>query len=648
MKTLSIMLKKLMSKKWVCPAIFIIICLLLLSTAVTYIKNDRKKTQEFLTMKESKVPVKAMSQEKASKLLPYLKVFLLYNIPRRIDLTSDNERNKDKHYKKKEWQDLTENNNDFKWTTEPIKRDDGYHTAGHTLLGPSANKLDFSKTNELTILIRSRSLQKTLTNDTSVNTVDTSEIVHNAELSNENKELTIVIPSEAKQKFEDLKKLLNDKSQDGTTVDKTLKLAETIKNIIQKYPTVKKQKNPIALKLRGNQGVALEIAIPDGASPDGSLQVTVAGKLVPTQFKVMASNDNYYTIVYRETDKGGHIMAYVNRTQIVSHHDVPFLHLTDHNIQINPSGSWNSALKEVSILNRALNPTEIALFRSENSKSPVLSALTRQYDKDNLVPGIDPPKNCKCIGECKVPGMKSFNPYKPHEKIPDGEKADCKAVCICDGKKPYDPYNPNRIPDPSEFDEYNVPLGPGGEWINPYVCPPVTRDCDGNYVWNGVSYGNSRRKAREIYRINNPYCRVLPKELDDWWNRNQPLRDECPFKIDSNWNPCRREACENVDWSSHSPRNLNKECKRNIGEYCRNHAGLDDFCTCWRPEFKNNSKCQEYRAKFENPKEYGFGPSSFKIEEHPDYDNYIRKDKIPCWGCDLEQSSGRETCEPKL
>ena len=37
----------------------------------------------------------------------------------------------------------------------------------------------------------------------------------------------------------------------------------------------------------------------------------------------------------------------------------------------------------------------------------------------------------------------------------------------------------------------------------------------------------------------------------------------------------------------------------------------------------------------ENSYEHGCKPGSFNISEHPDYSNYIRKDKIPCWNCDL-------------
>jgi len=636
--------------RWAGPIVVVVIAAILISMVISYVRNDRRETREHMTQKESRPPARNMSLEKAKNLLPHLQAFLLASLPRRADLSSNEVREKDKkeHHKRNQWQDLTENENDFRWTSHPSSHHGGFRTAGHTLVGPSAKSFNFEETNELTVIIRSRSLQTGETNKPDGSQVDLSEIVNAAEDANAGKPMELQIPAGAKADFEALRAHLNSKNQSQGTVEKTLQLAQNVLTVMEKHPGVKKQKNPVAIRFRGNQGIALEIGIPDGATPDGSLQVNVAGKHVPTQFKVMASNDNYYVVTYRRSSKGGHVKVYVNRTQIISshHHEVPFMHFTDNSVEVNPSGSWNASLKEIAVLNRALDPAEIALFRSDNGKSPILAALTRQYDRHNLVPGIKPPKGYQCAGECKVPGMKPFNPYESHLAIPEGEEADCKAVCVGKGKRPYDPYNPSRVPDPSE---YPVPLGPGGEWIDPSVCPPVTKDCDGNYTWNGVSYGKSRSRAREIYRINNPYCRRIPDVLDDWWNSQQPLPEKCPFVVDTYMNPCRREACENVNWKEHSPKNLNARCKRHVAEYCRSEAGKhDDFCTCWQPGFENVGMCEKYRAKFENPREYGISPGSFAIEEHPDYDKYIKKDRVPCWGCDLEQASGREVCEPTM
>jgi len=49
----------------------------------------------------------------------------------------------------------------------------------------------------------------------------------------------------------------------------------------------------------------------------------------------------------------------------------------------------------------------------------------------------------------------------------------------------------------------------------------------------------------------------------------------------------------------------------------------------------NTAKCIKMRKFYENPLDY-CTPNSFNIEDHPDFNKYIKKDKIPCWGCNLE------------
>ena len=51
--------------------------------------------------------------------------------------------------------------------------------------------------------------------------------------------------------------------------------------------------------------------------------------------------------------------------------------------------------------------------------------------------------------------------------------------------------------------------------------------------------------------------------------------------------------------------------------------------------FYCKKKCVEFRKQFQNPKDYMCNVSDFNIKEHPDFKKYIRKDSIPCWGCDI-------------
>lgn len=632
--------------QWAGPSVFLLVTLILLSYIVTYMRKDRRKTMEYLTMMENSPPARNASVEKARDLLPYLKTLLLSSHPQRIDLTNDEEREKSQR-DDRTWQDLTENENDFYWSTKPLLTKKGFRTAGHTLRGPSAKKFELEATKEFTVIIHSSALS---TQDDKVNQdehveqddrVTPADVISNAELSNAGKkdQMTINIPANVSDKFTELKKLLKDE-QTQEIIQKSLELSSAIAQALLAGPSPKKQRSPVAVRFQGNQDVALEIRVPDRY---GVLDVSVAGHPVPTKFKILPSDSNYYAIVYRNTDKGGHLKAYVNTAEVIDQ-PVHKMYFDESPVVINPNGGWDANLKSIAFLNRALHPAELALFRAKNV---VLRALTEAYDKHNLVPGIKPPKGCQCIGVCKGKNVKAFNPYAKHPKVPDDENLECKATCVCDDKKPYDPYDPNRVPQQDEYQDL-LPLGPGGNWIDPSVCPPVTKDCDGNYNWNGVSYGKNRRRAREIYRINNPSCRRIPSELDDWYNKDRPLDKNCPFKVDSPFNPCRHWACENVDWESGSPKDMNRGCKRRISAYCEEHPYLDDMCRCWQKEHRNSEKCRKFRAKFDDPRDHGIDAGSFEISEHPDYDKYIRKDRIPCWGCDLEQSSGKDECPPGL
>ena len=169
-----------------------------------------------------------------------------------------------------------------------------------------------------------------------------------------------------------------------------------------------------------------------------------------------------------------------------------------------------------------------------------------------------------------------------------------------------------------------------------YECPKVIKKGHEYYV-KGRSYGNDRRKAQEIYRINYPKCKNVPKLLEDWYNKEDELDEKCPFMINSQFNPCKFYKCENVNWEAKNPdkAGMNKKFRRRVDAYCEEHSYLDPFCYCWRTEARDLPECQKFRNKFTDPTDKGCSASDFSIEENPDFDKYIRKDKIPCWNCDL-------------
>jgi hypothetical protein len=637
------------TQKWFFPFFLVVVFLLLVSTLNTYIYKNNQETREYLTMKNNQPPARNASVEKAEQILPYLQAYLNSQYPTRADLLNNDDRDESKKTRdQNDWEDLTQNKKDFRWKSLPVKKDGGFLTKDNTLHGPPSQSFNVDSNKELTVIIHSTSLGKETAESQKEDEITAGDVVQNAqmEIAGEKGKMTIHIPANVRDQFNSLKKLLQDK-QTQKTVEKTLDLSQQIAKQLQQQKSanpdvhLKKKKNNTSIRFHGNNDVALEIAIPKG--DHGLLQVAVGGILYHSKLPVMASNDYFYSIVYKDGD----LKAFVNKAKVIDTKVRYKIYFDEKPVSVNPSGKWNANLKIISILNRALHPSELSLFRA---KGIIVKALAEQYQKKNLVPGLKHPKGCKCVGFCKVKGMPGFNPYDKHPKIPDGEKADCKAACVCHDREPYDPYDPDRIPDENEYRNINLtPYGPGSDWISPEdTCPRVTRDDYGNYIWNGVSYGRNRKKAREIYHINNPFCRVVPYLLDNRYDGRRSLDKRCPFMIKSPVNPCFYEECDEVDWKNDQPENIKKRCKKRIATYCEENAHLDDMCTCWQSEFKDKKICRDFRRKIDDPYDHGCNPGAFQISEHPDYDKYIRKDKVPCFGCDLEQSSGRETCPPNL
>jgi hypothetical protein len=165
-----------------------------------------------------------------------------------------------------------------------------------------------------------------------------------------------------------------------------------------------------------------------------------------------------------------------------------------------------------------------------------------------------------------------------------------------------------------------------------YVYPNSTYAQELNYSGE-KSYGQNIDNARNIYSQNFPNC-VIPQELR--YNGNNNYLNTCPYSL-KQLNPCYIDQCYGVNWDveNYESLNINDKCKNAVSNYCRINYDIDEKCACWNPKYKNSQKCVNMKKFFENPQDY-CSPNSFKIEEHPDFNKYIKKDKIPCWGCNLE------------
>ena len=178
-------------------------------------------------------------------------------------------------------------------------------------------------------------------------------------------------------------------------------------------------------------------------------------------------------------------------------------------------------------------------------------------------------------------------------------------------------------------------------------CPTVSLK-DGNYIvylapntyyanlynYSGErNYGKSMARARRLYHINFPKC-PIPDILIP--SGGHPFNNTCPYVVNE-LNPCHVSVCADVNWdvTDFNDLNLDKPCKKIVSNYCQINYELDDKCICWDPKYKDDPKCIEFRKYFEDPTDY-CAPSQFNIEDHPDFNKYIKKNNIPCWGCTVD------------
>ena len=183
---------------------------------------------------------------------------------------------------------------------------------------------------------------------------------------------------------------------------------------------------------------------------------------------------------------------------------------------------------------------------------------------------------------------------------------------------------------------------------NNIICPKVYKK-NGQYIvyilpnsyYSNIftgekSFGRNIDKARNMYSINFPKC-IIPNELYRGSNNNNNNNNNnCPYVINE-LNPCNTGHCVDVNWNvkDYNKLKLNDKCKKAVSNYCHINYDYDENCICWDPAYKDNAECIKVRKFFENPKDYCL-PASFNIEDHPDFNKYIKKDNIPCWGCDLK------------
>lgn len=656
-------------QKWSGPCLAIVLGLLAISVFVSGIRCIRNEM--FIEQFTEQPKVAQATLEKAKHLLPHLSAYLLGAAPNRewtVAVADDDivipyhPKNYKKHHKEKDirlaqktdlriWEDLSGHKRDFVWQSGPSynKHDESYQTQHHILLGPRSS--EFQKGKQLknfSLSVRAKSLAPQNKKKGAVEPLTTGELIMNAEydLMGKKCEMSIQVPPHYKKKYEAVKDMLSDKTEKNGNNLKNLTLAvASLTTDLNKEGTKARKPPcpPIAISFSGNQGKTLEMRIPQSTDNNGGyLEVEIAGKTYRSKYPVLPWEYHYYTVVYSH----GSLDLYVDKTNVGSWNNVHQLYFGDNTVQVNPTGDWDAAIDQLAILNYKLEKEELALLQTKNL---LLRAILDKHKKDLIVPGMKPDAGCVCVGSCRCPGMAPFNPYEPHPKISyeDGVQCECKAACACPGKPVYDPYDPTGTVSQDLMKELKYE-----EKTDYSKCPYVFKNDKGDYIvvtYGGdgkqirQSYGKDRSRARKIYRYNFPNCSKLPDILSpdrppDWGN--------CPFVVRSKLNPCFASSCENANWDARTPReaHLSKGCRRRVNAYCEEFPSYDDFCACWRPEYQNLPECKKFRSKFE-PHNDDIDISIFNIEDHPDMNKYIRKDRIPCFGCDLTSASGKPTCE---
>ncbi len=143
-------------------------------------------------------------------------------------------------------------------------------------------------------------------------------------------------------------------------------------------------------------------------------------------------------------------------------------------------------------------------------------------------------------------------------------------------------------------------------------------------------------------------------------NSNNEFKDNtdfnnCPFDNDK---ICKNTDCECVDWSNVSNlNNISDDCKKTINQYCLNNYS-DQYCNklrinkCKKKKISNeknstvtpNLNKENVELSIDNNlKDRIEAPSINKVRDcsacksEVDLSKYIRKDQIPCWGCNLEK-----------
>ena len=524
----------------------------------------------------------------------------------------------------KKWEDLSNENNSFTWKNKPLSSTKGGYlqTYNNSLTGSKANSIleNDSKTKFSCVLI-----------------FDSSK------------------PNSVVEEY-------SNKSNNYNTEENS---SESEVKLEEEYSS---NNIPNVLTIPGNNEYSIQLFIPNG---EGKIKVVFDKKGEYTKYS------NRELVFYNKTVI---ILTYDNNKIKVYQDSIKILelktekvHLSNGNIIIGKSENWNAKLYSVLFYNDVLDTDKMNTIRDyflkENNKNssnflPSESSNNNNYvsnggnvydydnsfssDKDNsnlrgLSNKLDNKSyknnngsNCKddCLDLCS----KFLNNNILNANFNDFNK--CTRNCINTVKscKNFCSKNPNdkfcKIADENCDNKYKdcpIAYKKNGKYIV-YVMPNSKYSKELGYDGER-SYGKDRKNAVEMYGINFPNCKI-PDSLMP--NEGNNYVKNCPFMVKDN-NPCYSNQCSNINWNKKKGYDIgmSKKCKYLISNYCELYNDIDDSCLCWKDEYRNLPGCRDFRRKYQDPNDYQCSIKDFRIKEHPDFNKYIRKDKIPCWNCNI-------------
>jgi hypothetical protein len=337
------------------------------------------------------------------------------------------------------------------------------------------------------------------------------------------------------------------------------------------------------LKISGNQNIAIEVILPQKY---GNIYLIAGGEKYKTDIQYLSSLENMMAITYN----GDKIFMYING-EVVLDVRCPKIYFDNSAAMINPTGKFQGSFYTFAYYNEYMSGDNIGKITKYFMKMKAIgNELTNQCVDNN------PDDFILRITET--------------EEVEDKED-ELKKNQTC----------PKVI---YENDHYYIIIPHGSK---------LAKDIG----YSGIrDYGGDIDTARKIFEINFPKCK-LPDILDK--TKYKADLSECPFVMLTPDNPCNQFDCRKTNWTNGVPDN--KNCKRSVDVYCSKYSDVDPACYCWKKENLEKTECMKWRGNFEADDKCDF--RKFDIEKHPDSKDYIKKSKIPCWGCNLDapESAGR-------